>query len=106
MVAPTLLGSLHVSSPEQPGLENFLMSSDQQHLFTAVESSFTNILHKQKVIHIRKFSVLNTQQNKVLATSASDSKKFVPDLSKYVLTDSEERVFRKVVKFYCSKSTF
>jgi hypothetical protein len=57
-----------------------------------VETWFKNIFNKQKAIHIRKFSLLYNQQNKVLSTSALDSKKFILNLSKYVLvlTDSEE----------------
>jgi hypothetical protein len=44
-------------------LENFLKSSlsnsDQQRIFTAVESLFGKIFNKQKQTHICKFSVLN-----------------------------------------------
>jgi hypothetical protein len=52
-----------------------------------------------KVIHICKFPLLNNQQNRVLSTPSSDSKKFILNLSKYVFTDSEEAVFRKGLNF-------
>jgi hypothetical protein len=73
-------------------LEEFIKSSvsnsDQVRIFTAVESSHRNILNKQKATHIRKFSLLYNQQNKVSSTSASDSNKFILNFSKHVLTDS------------------
>jgi hypothetical protein len=88
-------------------LENFLRSSvshlDQQRIFTAVDSSFTNMFRKQRMIHIEKFSLLNSQQNKVWSTSASDSKIFVLNLSKHALTDSEETVHRKGLNFAVAK---
>jgi hypothetical protein len=84
-------------------LENFLNSSvsnsNQQLIFTAVESSFRNIFNKQKAIHIHKLSPLNNHQNKVLSTPASDSKKFIRNLSRHVLTDSEEAVLMKGLNF-------
>jgi hypothetical protein len=54
-----------------------------------MENSYSNILHKQKVIHIHKFSLLNNQNNKVLCTTTSDSKKFILNLSRHVLADYE-----------------
>jgi hypothetical protein len=69
-----------------------------------VESSFGNIFSKQKEFHIRKFSLLNNQQNKVSSTSASDSKKFILNLSKHVLIDSEEAVLMKGLNFSLVKS--
>jgi hypothetical protein len=59
-------------------LENFLRSSvsslDQQCIFTAVESSFRNVFNKQKGIHIRKFSMLKNQHDKVRSTPGPISK--------------------------------
>jgi hypothetical protein len=66
--------------------------SDQVRIFTAVESSYRSIFNKQKATRIRKFSLLYNQQIKVSSTSASDSKKSILNLSKHVLTDSEEAV--------------
>jgi hypothetical protein len=84
-------------------LENFLRSSlsslDQQRIFTAVESSFRNVFNKQKGIHIRKFSMLKNQHDKVRSTPVPVSKKFVLNLSEYVLTDSEESVLLKGLNF-------
>jgi hypothetical protein len=68
-------------------------SSDQQRIFTAVESSFKKIFNKQKDIHIRKFSHLKSQQNRASTTPAPASKKFILNLSRHVLTDSEESGF-------------
>jgi hypothetical protein len=77
-------------------LENFLnlllSNSEQQYIFSAVESSFRSIFHKEKVIHIHKFYVLNNEENKVLSTSASDSKKFILHLMKHAFTGSEEAI--------------
>ncbi|XP_023702099.1 uncharacterized protein LOC111861618 [Cryptotermes secundus] len=84
-------------------LENFLMSSisssDQQQVFTAVESSFRNIFNKQKGIHIHKFSMLKSCRDKVGSDPASGSKKFVLNLSEYALTDHEESDLRKGLNF-------
>jgi hypothetical protein len=84
-------------------LGNFIKSlvnnSDQQYIFTTVESSFRNFFNKQKAIHIRKLSLLHNQQNKVLSTSACDSKKFNLNLSKYILIYSEEAIFTKPLNF-------
>jgi hypothetical protein len=59
-------------------LKDFLRSSvsnsDQQRIFKAKESSFSNIFNKQKATHIRKFSLLNNQQNKVISITTSASK--------------------------------
>jgi hypothetical protein len=68
-------------------------------MFTGVESSLRNIFNKIKAIHICKFSLLSNQQNRVLSTPASASKKFIINLSKYVLTDSEEAVLMKGLNF-------
>jgi hypothetical protein len=84
-------------------LENLLTSSvinsDQQCIFTAVKSSFRKIFNKQNATHIRKFSVLTNQQNSVLPTPASTSKKLILHLSEHILTDSEESVLRKGLNF-------
>jgi hypothetical protein len=76
-------------------------------MFTAVESSFRNIFNKQKAIHIRKFSWLYDQQKKASFAPTPDSKKFVLNLSKHTLTDSEEAVTvlrcgQFVVEWRCS----
>jgi hypothetical protein len=85
------------------GLEDFIMSSadilDQQRIFSAVDSSFRNIFNKQKVTHIKKSSRLNGQQKRVPATIITDSKKFILNLSKHVLTDLEEAVLQKGLNF-------
>jgi hypothetical protein len=84
-------------------VENFLKSSvinfNEQDIFTAVESSFRNFFNKQNEFHVRNFSVLNNQQNKVLSTSPSDCKKFMLNFSKHILTGSEEIVRMKDFKF-------
>jgi hypothetical protein len=64
-----------------------------------VESSFRKIFNKQKENHIRKFSVLNNQQNRVLPTPASASEEFILNLSEHILTDSEEVVLMKGLNF-------
>jgi hypothetical protein len=68
-------------------------------MFTAVESSFRHIFNKQKAIHIHKFSWLYDQQNKASSAPTPDSKKFVLNLSKHILTDSEEAVLAKGLNF-------
>jgi hypothetical protein len=73
-------------------LESSANNSDQQWIFTTVGSSFRKIFCKQKEIHIHKFSHLNNQQNRASTTPASAYKKFILNLSKYVLTESEEAV--------------
>jgi hypothetical protein len=90
-------------------LENFLKSSlincDQQHIFTAVKSSFRKIFNKKKQqTHIRKFSVLNNQQNR--PTPASASKKFILNLSEHILTDSEEAILMKGLNFFITHPHF
>jgi hypothetical protein len=64
--------------------------SDQQRIFTIWKVHSEKIFTKK--IHIRNFLVLKNRYNKVQATSDSDSKKFVLNLSKCVLTDSEDRL--------------
>jgi hypothetical protein len=71
-------------------LENFLKSSvinsEQQRIFTAVESSFTKIFNKQEEIHIRKFSIPNNEQISVLPTPATASNKLTLSLWEHILT--------------------
>jgi hypothetical protein len=76
-----------------------LSNSNQQSIFTATENSYRKIFNKQKAIHIHKFSRLNNQQNKVLCTTTSDSKIFILNLSRHVLTDYEEAVLMKGLNF-------
>jgi hypothetical protein len=84
-------------------LNSSVSNSDQERIFTAVESSFRNIFNKEKATHIYKFSLLYDQRNKVLSASASDSRKFILNLSKHVLTDSEEAVLMKGLNFSVAK---
>jgi hypothetical protein len=88
-------------------LENFLKSSvsnfNQQHIFTAVESSFRNIFNKQKEFDIHKLFLFNNQQNKALCTPASDSRKLILNLS-CVLTDSEEAFLMQGLNFLVTTS--
>jgi hypothetical protein len=53
------------------------------------------IVSKKKAIHIHKLSLLNSQQNEVLYTSASDSKKFILNRLKHAVWDSEEAINMK-----------
>jgi hypothetical protein len=80
-------------------LKSSLNTSDQCCIFTAVESSFRNIFNKQKATHIRTFSWLDEQQNRVSSALASEPTKFVLILSKHALTDSEEAVLAKDLSF-------
>jgi hypothetical protein len=64
-----------------------------------VESFCRNIFNKQKAIHIRNFSWLHDNQNKVSYASTLDSTKFVLNLSKHGLTDSEEAGLKKGLNF-------
>jgi hypothetical protein len=79
--------------------QSSLRNSDQQRIFAAVENSYKNIFKKRKVIHIPKFSLLYNQQNKALCTTTSYSKKFILNLSRHVLTDSEEADFMRGLNF-------
>lgn len=54
---------------------------------------------RKKAIHIPMFSLLNNQQNRVVCTPTSASKKCILKLSKYILTDFEEAVFTKDLNF-------
>jgi hypothetical protein len=74
-----------------------VINSDQQRIFTAVESSLRNIFNKQKHTHIRKFSALSIQQDR--PTSVLASNKFVLNLSEHVLTDVEEAVLMEGLNF-------
>jgi hypothetical protein len=47
--------------------------------------------------------MLNSKQNKISPASSSDSKKFVLNLSKHVLSDSEDTVLRKGLNFAVAK---
>jgi hypothetical protein len=79
---------------------------DQQPIFTAPESSFRHASHEQKINHIRKFPILNSERVKNLPTSSSNHKKFVINLSKHVLSDSEEIILKKGLNFRCNQTTF
>jgi hypothetical protein len=57
------------------------------------------MFNKQRATHILKFSKLKGQQKRVPATAPIESKKFVLNLSKHVLTDSEEAVLQKGLNF-------
>jgi hypothetical protein len=74
-----------------------LINSDQQRIFTVAESSFRKLFKKQKQTYIRKFSVLNTQENRPTPVSASN--KFILSLSEHILTDSEKAVLMKGLNF-------
>jgi hypothetical protein len=78
---------------------------DQQRIFTAVESSFRHAFYEQKINLIQKLSMFNSKQSKILPASSSDSdsKNFILNLSKHVLSDSEETVLRKGLNFAVSK---
>jgi hypothetical protein len=59
-----------------------------------VDSSFNNVVQKQRMICIQKFSLLNNQQERTQLISTPDSE-FVLILSKRVLIHSEKTILKK-----------
>jgi hypothetical protein len=54
---------------------------------------------KKKAIHILKFSWLYDKQNRIAFAPALDSKKFILNPSKHIITDSEAAVLVKGLNF-------
>jgi hypothetical protein len=71
----------------------------------AVESSYNHHFLKQKEIQIRKFLVLKDQhQSTKTPVDIQGSEKFVINLSKHVLTESEVSVLKKGPNFATTNS--